>query len=410
MATFVANDEYDTGNSEVLFLAAFDERNALIGYLALRKHLVRVLGVPCKRVGVLVYHDTDRPHVIARPEDERRCAAAFYRHLLENERGWSLLELEMQDAESPLAELPPRHALRYYARHFETMPNTTLPLPFKSLGDYLHSVSGHQRRNLARSCRRLRSAGAVEFISSNDPAARTPLLDLYLDLERRSWKWHADAGIQRSQRRLEFFRALCEPSQPFRIGVDLVLCDGLPIAGTVTGVFDNVMHGLETAFDQDYVEYGPGHLNLLMAIGRAIETGCRAYNLNGNYAYYKARLGGIVTRTSAVQVYRVGRTPWLRARAGELWRSIHHMAPDKLDHNPDRRNASPRENSEKSPDNAHGPGTTRPARTAEREHAKRILNDLQERAVDIHRLSGKGLEMALPITGEQGRMIATPAP
>ena len=234
--TFLAHDEYGTREEELLFLVAFDGAR-LVGYLPLRKHRDRTLRIPFGRIGVLVSHDTDRPHVVARADDEARCCDAFYRHLLERERGWSLLELAMQDADSGLNTVPPLPRWRYRAHRFETMPNTTVPLKFSSLSEYFKAVPGPQRRNVGRFGRRLLAAGRVEFVACEDPRGGSAMLDLYLNLERRSWKEAAHAGVRRDPRRVELYRALARPGQPMRLGVDLLLLDNLPVAGLIHGAF-----------------------------------------------------------------------------------------------------------------------------------------------------------------------------
>ena len=389
--TFLAHDEYATGREELLFLAAFDGPR-LVGYLPLRKRRERVLGIPWGRVDLLVWHDTDRPHVVAAVADEPRCCVAFYRHLLERDRGWSLLELGMQDAESGLQELPPVSRLRFHARRFPDMPNTTLPLQSHSFSEYWQGIAGGQRRNVARLCRRLLAAGRVEVIACSHPDARAGLLDLYLDLERRSWKEVAHAGIRRHPQRIELFGALCAATQPLEIGFDLVLLDDLPVAGMVSGSFGGNLYGLEMAFDEDHEDLGPGHLLSLMAIRRAMAEGYRELNFGGNYAHYKARMGGVVTHTTAVQIYRVGSVPWLKARAGEVKRRLRPESAGPGDLNPERRRVTgPSETTTEEP----GP---RPPRLAEREAARAELASIEARGARLERLSGAALEHALPFS------------
>src|SRR4051812_38904408 len=102
LETFLAHDEYFAREDELLFLAAFDE-SRLAGYLPLRKFHDRRFVVPFGHVLPMISHDTDRPHVVARADDEARCCEAFYRYLLDRERGWDLLELPMQDEASGLS-------------------------------------------------------------------------------------------------------------------------------------------------------------------------------------------------------------------------------------------------------------------------------------------------------------------
>ncbi len=394
LRTLVAHDEYARADQAPLVLLAF-EGQRLLGYLPLRRERDALLGLPFGRITVLASHDTDRPHVVARPEDEARCSAAFYAHLLEAERGWAALELPMQDADSSLQVLPRLPAGRFLVRRVETMPNTTVPLEGVTFPEYFKGLAHGQRANLGRLGRRLLASGQVEVLACADPRARRPLLDLYLDLERRSWKHAAKAGIGRSPQRVALFQSLCEEHQPLTLGVDLVLLDDLPIAGLVSGTFQGGLYGLEMAFDSDHDDLAPGHLVALMAIRRAIEHGLRFLNLKSNYSYYKEGLGGLTTPTTAIKIFRVGTVPWLRALGGSLRHRLSPPVAPAGRFNPDRRRvrvapAAP------PPAALALPARVRPARSSERERAKKALHDLEDLGVDLGRLSGAALEHALP--------------
>ncbi|MFZ5438641.1 MAG: GNAT family N-acetyltransferase [Myxococcota bacterium] len=383
LEAFLAFDEYGTKEREVLFLTA-SEAGRLVGYLPLRKHVVRELGVvPYHRIGVLVSHDTDRPHVVARAEDEGRCAQAFWDWLLQHEHGWSLVELSLQDSESALYDVPRHDPFRFWARRFPNMPISRLVLDpaWAGVPDYLMgALDSHQRKTLNRSVRRTLDAGRAELVSCSDPAGRRELLELYLGIERRSWKHAAKAGISRDERRVAFFRALCDERQPAPLTVQLVMLDDLPISGVVTATFGGVLHGLEMCFDQDYEELGCGHLAALAAFRQALRTGVREVNLNGNYGYNKSRFGCAPTETWAVQVYKVGSPPWLRAQAGLLRAWLRKPpAADQAHFNPERR--------------AHEQHVgARPAHTVERAQVRATLALLEARGVRLERLAGADLE------------------
>jgi hypothetical protein len=381
LETFLAHDEHGASERELLMLTAWDS-DQLVGSLSLRRHRVPLgAGLGYQRVGVMVSHDTDRPHVVSKPEDEARCARAFYEHLAE-ERGWSLLELNFQDAESALLTPPPLPPNRFWVRRYENMPISRARLDWPDVSSYLQHLSKSSRRLFARSVRRTVEAGHAEVVSSSDPGALPALLELYLGVERRSWKHAAHAGIGRSPRRVAFFQDLARPGQPMRITVHLVLVDALPVSGAITGAFGGVLHGFEMCFDQDYEALNCGHLSGLVSLRQAIHQGMHEFNLNGNYAYNKVHYGAEVTPTWALQVFRVGGLPWLKAQAGRVRHGLTPGEEAVVDFNPERREHQAR-------------GAERPLRVEERAHTRAVLAELEARGVRLERLAGPALARAL---------------
>lgn len=386
LQAFVAHDEHAVPGQEPLLLVAFDGA-AVVGWVALRRVPERLFGVPYTSIRFLASHDNDRPRVVARPEDEARCARAFYRHLFQVERGWSLLLLNEQDVASglddPGATLDAR---RFYLRRFPNNANGTLQLPYASLASYLASFSRCHRRNAERTVRRLLAMGELELVSSREPEALPALLDLYLDLETRSWKSKVDGHIGRSPERVAFFRRLIEPDQPMKVGVHLLLFDGAPIAGCVSGAFDGALYGMEIAFDEGFQRLSPGNALLLLLVRDAIEKRYRFLDLMGNYAYYKARWHATITETHAVQVFRKGSLVHLQALAGEARRMITHpVAQSDVSYNLSRKDA------EDADEERSVAGL--PDRRAERDRTLAALAPLQGK---LSRLGGEALAAALP--------------
>jgi hypothetical protein len=236
------------------------------------------------------------------------------------------------------------------------------------------------------------------MVTCSYPRARAGLLELYLDLEERSWKGGTQAGILRSPRRVDFFRALCRPEHPFELAFDFVLHDELPIAGWISGAFAGGLHGLEVAFDQEYEHLGPGHLLMLMAVRRAIEGGYHSLNLNGNYAYYKARIGGVVTNTSSLQLYRVGSIVWLKARGGELLRRLRPSREESADFNPERRRAMQPEVADGESESTRRSDAPLPSRSEERARASAVFDALEQNGVRLERLDQTDLQRILPFS------------
>jgi hypothetical protein len=317
---YAAHDEQPVRGAEPLLLLVLDGE-VPVGFLALRRRPERVLGWAGSRLEPFVIRDCDRFGLVSRPEDEARCAAAAFATLVELE-GWGLLELPEQDATSPLvpdpAVVPPS---RFYVRRYPNNPNGTIPLAGGAAAWY-RALGGDQRSKVARRARALLGAADVELVTSRDPAAAGALLDLYLEVEARSWKVAARAGVARHPERVAFFRALLQPPYPATPVFHFLLRRGLPIAAFLVLDFAGVAYGLEMAFDEAESEAAPGNVLTLLAVVSAAARGAGAFNMLGNYEYHKARWRAVVTETSAVQVFRRGSAHHLKAVAGDLRRRL----------------------------------------------------------------------------------------
>lgn len=402
LQAFLANDEHAKPGREVLFLVA-SEAGSPIGFLPLQRVRERLLGVPHTTLQFLVTHDNDRPRVIARPEDEARCAEAFYHHLLEVERGWDLLQLQEQDAESALRELPRSLRLsRYRVRRFPTNPSSRLALGGRSLSDYLRDLREarpSRATTLEKRIRRLFREGRIELCLAADQVSLEGMFDLYLDLEKRSWKSKVDGHIGRHPKRIAFFRRLLEPDQPMRMGVSLMLLDGLPIAGLVTGTFAGESYFFEEAFDEGFKDLAPGNVMTLLLVRDAIEQGCRAIDMLGNYAYYKQQWLATVTETESVQLFRKGTLVDLKALAGEAWRWLRPPVTQRdVDFNLDRKRAE---------DHGEASAHARPDRRAEQGRAQATFEAIEAAGGQVTRLGGDALRRAL---SPEGAARAAPAP
>jgi hypothetical protein len=394
LKTFLEHDEHRPAERELLLLVAFDG-DVPVAYIALCRVEESVLGLRCRAIRFLVGHDNDRPHVIARAEDEPSACEAFYRYLLQDD-GWTLLLLQEQDASSGLSRSPPDLDPRnYYVRAWPTNPNATISVTQRCLAEYLKTFDKKHRHNLERQARKLLAAGPLEYVSSSDAAGRAELFDVYLDLEQRSWKAPAKAHIGRHPERVVFFRRLLGPDQPMPIAVDLLLLDGVPVAGSVRGTFGEGMFVLEIAYDDAYRDLAPGNVLWLLLIHGAIERGERFVNLLGNYAYYKSRWLATITETYAVQVYRRPSLHYYKAKAGAIWRQISSPPITQMEAS---RNLSKPENSE-----SRGAGertSMRAPRPVERERARTALRRIEAAGAGLARLSGREIAAIMPFVAK----------
>ncbi len=387
LEAFLANDEYAGAASQPWILGAW-RGSELVGLLPLRRVRQRVVGLPSTRVEFLVKFDSDRPSAIARVEDEAAVSRAFYRHLLRETRGIDAIEFAAQEEASGLLPPPPDLLAGWYWRTLDGVPNATIPLAGLDAGAWFRSLSKKHRLNVTRRARKLLEAGAVEYLTSDDPAARLPLLDLYLELEGRGWK--RDKGVGRHPARTALMRALCAPGSPHALSFAFLLLDGLPVAAAIYGTFHGGLTEEETTYDEAFGTLGPGNLLKVLTVGDAIEAGAPSMNLLGDFAYYKARWGAAVAPTRTLQIFRVGTPPWARARAGELRRRFFGAGTTQIDadHNLVKRASEDGEEASR----ADGPDV----HAGQRALAAGILAGLRDRGARLRVLAGPELRARLP--------------
>ena len=332
-------------NLRLWFLAAFDA-GRLVGYMALKQLTHKVLGLRASKIDFLVTHDADRPQLVARPEHALAVSEAFYAYLLERKREWSFLEFRQQDAASPL--FPPPAAARlkgYLVREWPSLDNGTIPLRWDTLDAYFKSFSPKFRSNVSRQMRSLLAAGEVEYLASSDPAITPALFELYHSIEPRSWKSRAGAAIGRYPQWVEYFKGLLDARQPMRVSIQLLLLDGVPVAGFISGAFMKRLYALHMVYDDRLSRLAPGSALLLMAMRQAIDGRYALFNLLSGFGYYKVRWQAQMTETRIAQIYRAGSLLFWRRVLGDWKRRVFSARPNEAPvlFNPLRRDVGERE-------------------------------------------------------------------
>lgn len=329
------------GSEERLYLIWEGER--LIGIAPLRRSIESVgpsvgpLHWQGVRIGVLAPLDTERPGILAAPEDEARVAAMLINHVCTRERGWGLLEFAGQLPGTPLYEA--MHAAEngtFRARDIPVEPYTEIAVVWGDQAAYFRALAKKMRSNISRQARRLFAHGQVEIVLAEGPRAVTAWFEAYCDLDSRSWKNGTDSSIQRHPRRVRFYqeivagRAGLEPSF-IGIVLDGVLLAGLLNGSNITAVPDR--HGtwcLEMAYDESRADLGPGQLLLLLAMGEAIRRGDRFLSFMQNFAYYKQRWGATQVPVVNVQLLRRASLHNVRATIGEWSKKVAAKRAAKL--------------------------------------------------------------------------------
>lgn len=367
------------------FLTAFID-DELVGYLALKQDTYKIAGLATSRISFMVTHDTDRPHLVARTEHQNPVSLAFYHYLLGRQTEWSFLEFQQQDNTSSLFPPPGESKLqRHLVSQWTTLDNGTIHLHWASLQDYFKALSKNFQRNIRRQTNRLLDAGNVELLSSSQPLTTPALFELYRSIEAHSWKSKANINISSYPRRIEYVKGLLDSQQPMRISIQVLLLDGVPIAGLICGSFRSGLYALHMVYDDELNHLAPGSTLMLLGMRRAIESHYAFFNLLSGFGYFKHRWLADITEARTAQIYRKGSLPYWHRMIGDRVRSVFSFG---LNHaarlfNPLRRKVSEHSGQPSVP--GHIP---KPQRTAEER------NQIAALIATIRAAEGEHLDMA----------------
>ena len=223
-----------------------------------------------------------------------------------------------------------------------SLPNCTIHVRWATLREYVGAMDKKFRSNLDRQMRHLLAAGRSSCCPRRTRTITPALLELYRGIEPRSWKSLAETGIGRQPKRIAYFEGLLAAHQPMRVSIQILLLDGMPIAGLINGSFANGLYALQIVYDEAFARLTPGSAMLLLGMRQAIDGGYAFFNLLSGFGYYKARWLAQATDTRAAQIYRVGTSSYWHRKIGD-WRRAMLPAftkPVRALFNPMRRSTS----------------------------------------------------------------------
>lgn len=168
--------------------------------------------------------------------------------------------------------------------------------------------------------RTLLAAGEVELLTSSDPQTLPPLFELYRGVEAHSWKARTDAAFAGRNQWIGYYTGLMDVGQPMRVAIHVLLLNGVPIAGLITGAFGQRLYALHMVYDARFSRLAPGHALLLMGIRLAVDGGYRFVELLQGFGYYKTRWLAEMTETQSLQIYRIGSPFYWRRVLGDAKR------------------------------------------------------------------------------------------
>jgi CelD/BcsL family acetyltransferase involved in cellulose biosynthesis len=156
--------------------------------------------------------------------------------------------------------------------------------------EYLQRLGTRTRKNVKRYLHQLEARGgyALETFDRAEDMGRA--LDLYLDIEGRSWKRPAGQGIGKDARNEGFYRDLLPRlARSGRSAISFLRLRDRHIAALIEHSMNGVVYAAQTAFDDETAALSPGAALQALCLKRRIELGAREYELFAKFLKDKLR-------------------------------------------------------------------------------------------------------------------------
>jgi CelD/BcsL family acetyltransferase involved in cellulose biosynthesis len=251
------------------------------GAAAFRVSQTRHYGLPTRRLCPLATTHADYQAPLILPAARAREGALALLDFLERHgAAWDYV-----DFDGPACEEDALQATRERAssrRGLELTEQELSPSPYILLDgdDALARVGASARQSTRRHQRRLQARAPLQLEVVEAPAAMPRALELYVEVERRSWKPAAGIGVGRSPRSLGFFRDLLPRlAANGRANVSFLRQGDRPLAAKIDLRLGATVWGLEWTYDQEHSAFSPGNVALMMYLEWQHARGARRYEL-----------------------------------------------------------------------------------------------------------------------------------
>jgi CelD/BcsL family acetyltransferase involved in cellulose biosynthesis len=268
-----------------------------VKYWGQQRRLLKFIGEPS---------EMDRPTIL-RKGDDPQIVRAIFEHVLAREALWDCLLLYEQ---------PRTGVVLVAADEVLHRPDLLLatvegpPCPWVDLrgswAEFIASKPRSFRKQITTKLNRMAREGKVRFASYETwPEVKTGF-DLYVDVERRSWKPRERLGVTKDAKSLRYHASLVDELGPLgQLRFRVLFLDDRAIAASFGVLIDGRFLSLHIAHDLDYGRFSPGVLltaNELEACYAAED--CSYYEFLGGFLNNKMTWTANVRETRQLFAYR----------------------------------------------------------------------------------------------------------
>lgn len=294
------------GADNELFIVLIVRDGAVQGIAPLQIQTVKYHGRYCRQLSFIGSRwEVDRPTFFF-PRDPTPLLRALVAFLGHRSSKWDICELHEQPTQSD--------GLRTLEESFQRAgyliartPDSSCPY-LAIAGTWQEFLAGKSqtfRKNLKTAGRRLRDAGELQYNVYDAPSDTRAQLEIYRDIESRSWKSAEGVGVSRSGDYFDFYREMAEVFGRHRGFIIRVLTiDGKAIAGTFGLEFDGIYYSLQIAHDGKYSRASPGTYLEALEMEECFKQRYREYEFLGGFLNNKSRWTSTFRHTTQLHVLR----------------------------------------------------------------------------------------------------------
>ena len=280
------------GSGKTLHVLAVRSSCRLVGLLVLNLYKTRLRGVTIRVLGNFTNAHFSRTDLVVMPGLESVVAKELARHLDTAASAWDMALLQQLPADA--AWLPEffRAAQTQGVEVLEPQPGVgkcRMPLN-QSWDDYTAQRSGHFRRTLGKTVRRIERSGTVTYRHLVGRAAPATDFAVFADVEQRSWKDDAEGEARLGATGWAFQQDFSSAT------ADGMTCDnwivelnGEPVTIVHTVGYDRVSYCFQTLFDERVRDIYLGRVAVTKHFESVFDGGrYDALDFNGNSAFCKS--------------------------------------------------------------------------------------------------------------------------
>ena len=170
---------------------------------------------------------------------------------------------------------------------------------------FLSGKSQTFRKNLKTAARRLKEGGELQYQTWNTEPEVSAQLEIYREIEARSWKAGEGVGISRNTDYYGFYRDLAQLfGKKGLFSIRMLSVDGKAIAGTFGLEYDGVYYSLQIVHDREFSRCSPGTYLEALEMEECFKRGYREYEFLGGFLNNKSRWTQSSRQTTQLHVYQ----------------------------------------------------------------------------------------------------------